>query len=214
MNSRRKLSNLIICVGLIFIVASILLSSYNMYDETRAARSVNEIKEVLIAEIPGYDHKSIVEYIAEPYIETEHEELPLYVLNPEMKMPTVTVSTFECIGILNIPLLNLELPVIGDWSYSNLRLAPCRYSGSAYDGNFVICAHNYEEHFGNIQKLTEGDEIIFTDAEGNNFYYEVEFIDILQPTDTEDMVSEDYDLTLFTCNFTGQIRITVRCRQK
>ena len=65
-------------------------------------------------------------------------------------MPEYTLKSLgdvACIGILEIPALDLNL-VISSWSYSSLRLAPCRYSGSAYKGDLVIAAHNYQSHFG------------------------------------------------------------------
>lgn len=202
------------CVGGMFIIASALLAVYNIYDESRAAKSVECVLKELIPEIPNYSSEAVLKKEREfdtDFSTEEDDGIPLYVLNPEVKMSTVTVNTVEYIGILNIPSIDITLPVTGDWNYYDLRMAPCCYSGSAYNGNFVICAHNYAEHFGNIQNLAEGDELFFTDVEGNTFYYTVSYVDVLQPTDVEDMISENCDLTLFTCNFTGQNRITVRC---
>lgn len=213
-SKKRHLSNAIMCVGGIFIIASAVLAVYNICDESKAAKSVECVLEELIPEIPNYSPEAVLqkkrEFGTEISIE-EDENIPLYVLNPEVQMSTVTVNTVEYIGILDIPSIDVTLPVTGDWNYDDLRTAPCCYSGSAYSGNFVICAHNYAEHFGSIQNLAEGDELFFTDVEGNTFYYSVNYIDILQPTDVDNMISENCDLTLFTCNFTGQNRITVRC---
>ena len=47
--------------------------------------------------------------------------------------------------------------------------------------------------------------------DGMIWEYEVAAVDILQPTDIEDMTAGDYDLTLFTCTYGGQSRVTVRC---
>ena len=51
----------------------------------------------------------------------------------------------------------------------------------------------------------------FTDVDGNVFAYNVAEIQILKPTAIEDMVSEDWDLSLFTCTLGGRTRLTVRC---
>ena len=84
----------------------------------------------------------------------DKQNIPDYLLNPDMDMPEYTLKSLgdvACIGILEIPALDLELPVISSWSYSSLRLAPCRYSGSAYKGDLVIAAHNYQSHFWGIK---------------------------------------------------------------
>ena len=59
------------------------------------------------------------------------------------------------------------------WSYPKLKIAPCRYSGSAYTGNLVIAAHNYRTHFGLLESLAPGAQVKFTDVEGNVFSYEI-----------------------------------------
>ena len=62
------------------------------------------------------------------------EETPEYLRNPEMEMPVEEIEGNGYIGLLEIPALGLSLPVMSEWSYPNLKLAPCRYSGSAYTG--------------------------------------------------------------------------------
>jgi len=58
------------------------------------------------------------------------------------EMPTIKVDEYDCIGILSIPVLKLELPVLADWSYKNPKKAPCHYYGMYYGKDFVIAAHN------------------------------------------------------------------------
>ncbi len=64
---------------------------------------------------------------------------------------------------------------------------------------------------GNLGKLSQGDEITFTDIDGKVFSYEVVSLETLSPYDVEDMTDGDWDLTLFTCTVGGQSRVTVRC---
>ena len=56
-----------------------------------------------------------------------------------------------------------------------------------------------------------GDAVTFTDVEGNAFPYRVAEVQILRPTDTEAMLSPEWDLTLFTCTPGGRTRLAVRC---
>ena len=108
----------------------------------------------------------------------------------------------------------MELPVISEWSSSDLNVAPCRYAGSAYSNNLVIAAHNYRSHFGRLDNLSPGDEVVFTDVDGNVFRYEVIELETLSSYASDEMVSGDWDLTLFTCTLSGQQRITVRCESE
>ena len=137
--------------------------------------------------------------------------VPDYVLDPTRDMPVVEVDGRRYVGIIEFPDLDRALPVMESWSYDSLKIAPCRYNGTAYRAGFAICAHNYARHFGQIKDLQTGNEIWFTDAAGNRFGYVVRMIETLQPTDTAKVVYSDWALTLFTCTLGGQARVTVRC---
>ena len=136
------------------------------------------------------------------------EDIP----EPVPQMPTTTVGYNECIGILSIPVLGLELPVLTDWSYEKLKVAPCHYYGSYYDKNFVIAGHNYRAHFKRFPELKQGDLIIFTDVTGTAHYYEVVLLETLSEDATEQMITSGFDLSLYTCTPGGGAgRVTVRC---
>lgn len=126
-------------------------------------------------------------------------------------MPSCDIDGNLYVGILQIPKLGLELPVMNDWSETKLQLAPCRYTGSVYTDDMVICAHNYSTHFGRLPELSVGDEILFYGADGQLFSYAVSYFETLGPTDVDYMTDGEYPLTLFTCTWGGRSRITVRC---
>lgn len=121
---------------------------------------------------------------------------------------------YNFIGYLEIPKLKLTLPVMADWNYDKLNISPCRYSGSLLTDDLVIAAHNYSSHFGNIYRLEKGDKVNFTDSSGNMYSYEVVLTDTLNPVEINKMTSGEYALSLFTCNWTGTARVTVRCNRK
>ncbi len=145
--------------------------------------------------------------------QTSETYIPDYVLDPSMDMPVQTVGSIDCVGVLYIPSLGIELPIINELDYEYLRIAPCRYSGSAYTDDFVIAAHNYSTHFGQIHNLSIGHRIVFTDLSGNEFQYKVCDIQELEETAVEEMTTGDWDLTLFTCTLSGMARVTVRCEK-
>ena len=100
--------------------------------------------------------------------------------------------------------------MIAEWSYPALRIAPCRYMGSVYQDNMILCAHNYSTHFGRLAELKVDDEAVFTDIEGNAYTYHMTAQEIISGTDPAAMESGDWDLTIFTCTIGGKNRITIR----
>lgn len=124
------------------------------------------------------------------------------------------IDGYDYIGTLTIPDLDLELPVMDQWSYASLRIAPGRFSGSPYTGDLVLCAHNYPGHFGRLGTLDMDSEIRFQDFDGTVWVYRLRSQEILQPESIEEMVSQEndpWDLTLFTCTPGGQTRAAYRC---
>ena len=139
-------------------------------------------------------------------------EAPAALPDPcDPEMTVVEIDGYGYVGYLSIPSLGLELPVMADWDYTRLRIAPCRYAGSTRTDDLVIAAHNYARHFGALQSLRPGDAVWFTDMDGVVTAYAVAVVEMLQPTAVEEMTAGEYDLTLFTCTYGGQSRVTVRC---
>mgnify|MGYP004528379705 FL=1 len=205
---KNRIGNILKGAGLILVTAAVLLLVYNLWDGHRARES----EEAILAEYLQENKKASESPDASD--KEDEQNIPDYLLNPDMDMPEYTLKSLgdvACIGILEIPALDLELPVISSWSYSSLRLAPCRYSGSAYKGDLVIAAHNYQSHFGGLRTLPEGSEVFFTDAVGNRFSYYVAVTEALTPWSVDDMTSGEWPLTLFTCTLDSQNRVTVRC---
>lgn len=205
-NKRSRKGLCVIFTGLLLVAAALFLIFHNLYEDYRAAQSTGQAAKELERSISG---KSTGESCGD-----SETAIPDYLLNPDMEMPVKNIDGQDYIGMLDIPSCNLELPVISDLSYSKLKIAPCRYAGSAYTNNLVIAAHNYQAHFGHLKNLEAGEQVIFTDMDGNVFQYVVVMREILMPADTLEMESGEWDLTLFTCSVGGQSRITVRCMQE
>lgn len=208
-SNRKKPGTWLMRGGTLLLAAALFLTGYNLWDEHRAGESVRRI----LAELPGAPEQSGVPEQPEAPVAPNGTEIPDYILDPGREMPTEEMEGSAYIGTLEIPVLGLFLPVMSDWNYPKLRIAPCRYTGSAYVGNLVIMAHNYSSHFGGIGGLPAGETIKFTDVDGNVFIYTVTEVQLLQPTAVADMVADRWDLTLFTCTLGGASRVTVRCEK-
>lgn len=198
----KRLANALVISGVIVIVSAFVLTIYNFWDNNRASRTANEILNAISDSIPDRTNG---------ILPSGEEFIPDYVLNPNMDMPTIEHEGYKYIGVISIPIIDIELPVMDSWSYPQLSIAPCRYNGSAYLNDLIIAAHNYTGHFGRLRNLEIGDSVIFTDADGNVIKYKVSSIETLVPTAVEEMKSGEWDLTIFTCTVGGQTRVTVRC---
>ena len=201
MRKKSKAGLLLMLLGLLLLAGAAGLTAYNRWDEDRADSIALETVQVLRTRTPDLE-----------VLDPQGEMIPNYVLDPEREMPIIEIDGNRYVGYVDIPVLGLSLPVLESWSYPNLKISPCRYEGSAYDNDLIIAAHNYERHFGGLKTLSVGDEVRFTDGDGNVFVYQVSVLDTLQPTQVEEMsAGDDWDLTLFTCTLGGQQRVTVRC---
>lgn len=178
--------------GLLLIAAALFLSVYNEWESREARDSARQVIAQLCDALP-----------------TEAGE-PTTLPDVRREMPVKTINGRDYIGVLSIPSLELELPVISQWDYPVLKVAPCRYSGSLYQDNLIICAHNYASHFGKLKELQPGDIVLFTDMDEHVVTFQMVERETLNPMDAEGMEAGDWDLTLFTCTIDGQTRVTIR----
>lgn len=121
------------------------------------------------------------------------------------------IDGYEYIGYLYIPVLKLELPVMAEWDYQRLKIAPCRQFGSTKSNDLVIAGHNYSRHFGQLSSLKKEDLITFTDMDGEISIYQIGDIDILFPEDVETVKNSGRDLVLYTCTYSGEKRVVIFC---
>lgn len=187
-------------IGILLTVGSFGLAAYNLYTERIAGAASNEIMEEIARATKDMDTPS-----AEPLpvlsYESEHQ----------MEMPLIDVDGKPYLAVLNIPVLELQLPVLNEWSYPNLRISPCRFYGSVARENLVIVAHNYDTHFGRLKTLKSGDEVQLLSMNHSCISYKVSNITVVNPFATADVVSGEWPLTLCTCTIGGRTRVIVRC---
>lgn len=193
---KRVLGKILISLGAVLVCLALLLLIYNQKESKEAGEASGAVLEQLREKEKSMDD------LIDP-------ETGL----PPAEMKTMLIDGNEYIGYLSIPVLGLELPVMSDWSYEKLTIAPCREVGTVHTRDMVIAAHNYANHFGNLKQLVPGDLVIFTDVNKIKTTYQVELIEILQPNQVKEMRSEEWDLTLYTCTYSGATRVAVRCRE-
>lgn len=193
----KKSGSIIMTIGIVLVAISLIWTGYNILCERLAEKKSLEALSQMELDV----------------IETTPGEIPDYVLDSSIPMPIKTVNGRDYIGAVSIPALDVDLPVLSEWSYQNFRVAPCRYEGSAYKDDMILCAHNYRNHFGSLKYLKSGDRVYFTDMNKNKFTYEVMLVEVLDKGAVDQLKSGDWDLTLFTCTYGGATRVVVRCER-
>lgn len=202
---RNKLGTICMGLGAVLILMALSLFFWNQQQD----RQAGEASAVVLPQLRQY----IAQPEVEPGADPEPEDLPSLPDPFDPTMTEVEIDGLAYIGTLSIPTLELELPVLSAWDEQRLRIAPCRYAGSTKTGDLVISGHNYRQHFGRLSSLSVGDAVRFEDMDGVCRAYEVAAVETLGPDAVEQMTSGEYDLTLFTCTYDGNLRVTIRCEQ-
>jgi len=188
--------------GLIFIAAGLVMTFsaaclFSFYEAQE--RAAGDHAEALLQEL-----RQEMETQVQPEMPKSEEAEPT-------ALPQTTLNGYAVVGILQVPAVGLELPVLDNWNYDLLQLAPCRYSGSIKEGNLILLAHNYDRHFGRFKELEPGDTVSFLSVDGTAHKYTVAITEHLQKTELEKLTVSDHELTLFTCTKGGHSRVVVRC---
>lgn len=206
---RAKFGSLFMVLGIVLLLGAASLFVYNEREAQKAEKSTQELLPLLIQQI---EEDNLNDSSDEADAPLAGLDLPTAYLEPkDFVMKELEIDGNDYIGYLSIPRLGLDLPIMSQWDYPSLKIAPCRYYGTVKGEDLVLMAHNYDKHFGRLSELSEGDSIIFVDIKGDVTAYEVVARDVLAATAIEEMTSGTYDLTLFTCTYSGQDRVTVFC---
>lgn len=195
----KKIGTLIIVVGLMCLAAASVFFFRNQNESKKAGESANAVLAVLTAQIEE-EKKAVSDE------NNSDEEL-------NDAMPTVNIDGYDYIGFVEIPKIGIKLPVMSDWDYDRLKIAPCRNFGSVNTNDLVIAGHNYTVHFGKLDNLTEGDTVIFTDVKGKAYSYAVQKLDTVSAEDVDAVQNSGYDLVLYTCTLSGKERTSVFCNR-
>ena len=207
---RRRVGAGLIIAGIALVMGALSFYLYHLWLEEKAGEAAAKVLSLLKEEIAEGSGASDAE-------DSEDGDAAA-ADNISDELHTVTIDGYDYIGYLSVPELELELPVMAQYSMEGLEIAPGVYSGSLPADDLVIAGHNYRRHFSPLKWAEVGTEVIFTDMDGGEYVYEITEVLTLKPTQVDTLIgkSEDdaWDLTLFTCNTGGTTRCVVRCVRK
>ncbi len=195
-----------VAVGAVLILSALLLFLHNDREDQRAGQEAEKILTALQSAIPDQP----LEITTPP---EESLQAPEPTETEPQEMTVVEIDGYGYIGYISIPAISVELPVMSEWDYSRLELAPCRQFGSTVTDDLVIAAHNYKSHFRYLSQLKVGDAVQFTDMDGRVITYAAAAIETLNPEEVDAVQNSGYDLVLYTCNPGGQTRIVIYCNR-
>ncbi len=136
----KKTGIAIVAVGAVLILSALLLLLYNRYEDAHAGQEAENLLTDIEAAIAAQTTDTPAATMPNKGGNTATPSPTA--LDPEM--PVVTLDGYEYVGYVEIPVLALKLPVMADWDYTQLKVAPCRQFGSSRTDDLVIAAHNYE----------------------------------------------------------------------
>lgn len=194
-----------------------VLSSYAIYAEYDRNKSEEVSKEIL-QEISFQDTTKLVDeeviVVRLNAIPEEKNVTTTQVVQIEQKIEVpdeqkLTASDgtiYYTIGVINIPSINVNYPILSTYTDELLKIAPCRFHGPNPNevGNLCIAGHNYKnsKFFSKVPNLQLGDKIEITDLSGRMLTYTVYDKFIVNPDElecTSQLTNENKEITLITC---------------
>lgn len=131
---------------------------------------------------------------------------------------TFDSNTPYIIGLIKIPKLNLNYPILSKADNESLKIAPCRFFGPMPNdfGNLCIAGHNYSNNtiFGKLDMLSIDDEILLQDLNGNYVSYIIYSIYETKQSDLSCTFQDTSikEVTLVTCNNVKGNRLVIKAK--
>lgn len=206
------------------------LSSYAIYAEYDRNKSEEVSKEIL-QEISFREPTKLVdeEVIVvrlnaipeeEDVATTEVVQIEQQVnVEEEQKLTASDGTSYYTIGVINIPSINVNYPILSTYTDELLKIAPCKFHGPNPNevGNLCIAGHNYRnsKFFSKVPNLQLGDTIEITDLSGRMLTYTVYDKFIVNPDElacTSQLTNGKKEITLITCTNDNKQRHIIKAR--
>ena len=131
------------------------------------------------------------------------------------------IQGHKVVGIIKIPKIELEYPILETTSKETLNLSITKFWGNEINeiGNVTLAGHNNLNGtmFGKTKKLEVGDVIELTDIQNVTLKYKVFKIYVIDPNDISCILPEQEgtrEITLITCTNGNKNRLIVKAREE
>lgn len=186
---RRSLWALPVIVGSVMIIAALVLSVCWQMSIRAAPKKYERLITAVSEQIPQ-------PYSAAPEARSDNS------------MPVLSVEENDLIGVLDMPGINVKLPISAEWD-RKMQL-PCVHSGSIYDGSMVIDATTQTGQFEGYRSINVGDAVSFTDMTGARYAFKV--TNIVHTDDRDEYVKgESTKLVIAIKNLYAFEHVMIEC---
>ena len=127
---------------------------------------------------------------------------------------------FDVIGLIKIPAIDLEYPILGGTTMKMIDTSIIRFYGGEINeyGNVSLAGHNNYNGtmFGKNKNLKVEDKILLTDLTGRTIEYVIYDIFVTDPNDTSILETKDEktrEVTLITCKNGRSQRLIIKARE-
>ena len=159
-----------------------------------------------------YEEKN--EEIVEVFSQTEEKI-------DEQGLSIIEFEGFKVIGIIKIPAIDLEYPILEQTTDDSMNVSISRYWGGNINeyGNVSLAGHNNKitlTMFGKNKNLKIGDRIFLTDLTGRTIEYNIYDSFITDPDDVSILRTTDEsvrEVTLITCTNGRANRLIHKARE-
>lgn len=144
----------------------------------------------------------------------------------EQSEKNVTMNGYKVIGIVKIPKIELEYPILDIETYNPeetkepMKISIVKYWGGNVNqyGNLSIAGHNNYDGtmFGKTKKLENGDIVELTDLENTTIQYQIYDKFVTDPNDVTILATNDdtvREVTLITCTNGNKNRLILKARE-
>lgn len=236
---KKKIYKILFMLSIFLIISLFSMYIYAEYDRNKEESISEDILSALVqtqdddTTISSYENALVVKITqeaVEEIEEIEEEVEKLETSNQQMHTASVTSTytapngkVYETIGVVRIPKINLEYPILSKTTDALMKVAPCKFHGCNPNevGNLCIIAHNYRRKgvfFSDVPDyLTIGDIVEIQDLSQKTVQYEIYDIHTVLPdnvADTTQKTNGRREVTLITCTDDSQQRVIVKCREK
>lgn len=140
--------------------------------------------------------------------------------NEEKKTIELQYKGHKVIGLIEIPAISLEYPILEKTTQETMNISISRFSGGEINGfgNVSLAGHNNYSGtmFSKNKNLKKGDYVLLTDVSGNTVKYEIYSIFVTDPNDTSVLETNDKttrEVTLITCKNGRSQRLIVKAKE-
>ena len=237
--TRRKrllISNILLVLSIVLLIGGIIMLSTDMYRrhmrEKKMNDAISQMEQVIASNIEAGDdltEEPVMTLVVDvSALEVSGEENDYYddeyyaqayaqaadSVNSELDGTNTGYITLQGVGILDIPCIDLHVPIWETTNSDTLRYGVGHYVNSVSPGSYGNCTivgHHmlkYGSIFNRLEEVQIGDIINITDIRGHQYTY---FVDELLVVTAEDMlnyvgggISDDRQVTLITCVYTSE----------